>query len=371
MSKIRINRKLTLLYTVFLVISFSKIYSQKAGGFYDKLYEFDFPSTPIPVDAVFYKTVNQLKTGKITMKDYRGEMATLNNFNLKRPTYHNEYINYSRLVSVLSGFDDLKSNKSNTVYYQSKNTNILLSYQKGENDTIYNVYGKFDAKFDAKFQEKTIYKDSLQFNEKVGEIYSTLKGKDFDIVAKNKCKSIALDANDIIMVKAHNAFQSFVRSSQMFYSKTNVPFFKIKKTKKLISEKETNSLTQQIRSLHTIDNGFESRTDRNKQVELLIETLSKLIESEDYKVHDAYKVFVHGNLGSLYTLLEDYQKGIKQYDLAASFDKKGKLVSYYNGGKRDATRSLERKENLFLLEDNTVKPEFNNNYYEIYTKNKL
>lgn len=353
----------------FIMGSFFTLSAQKAGGFYDKLYEFNFPVAPLPSKAVYYKTSDDLKTGSIIMKDYRGEMVTIDNFNQKRPTYHPAYKNYPNPLTVLQTPDDLKSNKTNTVFYTLRTSDIELYYKKGEIDSIYDVYADFSAHYDAKFQGKTIAEDSLIFKDKVGEMVSTMSDKDFAIVAVNKSKHVAYDANDEILVKVHNAFQGFIRRAQMYYGKNNVAFFKLRKTKKLSTEDIVISLTEDIRNLHKIDTGFKARNERNAEVQRLIETFNTLLDSEDYKDHDDYKIFVHGNLGSLYSLLEAYKKGMAQYDLANSFKPRIGVGSYLNDGKRKAKIRMLRKENLFVSGENSVKPEFNDNYNKIYHKN--
>ena len=359
----------TLLVITLIICSLFTTNAQKAGGFYEKLREFNFPYSPAPAGVVYYKMDHNLKSGSITMKDYRGEIVTIDYFNHKRPTYHPDYKNYTNPLSVLQTHDDLKSNKTNTIYYNLNSSNIELYYNKGESDTIYDVFANFKAKYTAKYHGKIIAEDSLIFNDKVGEIVSKLKGKDFAIVAVNKSKNVAYDANDQILVTVHNAYQGFVRRAQMSYGKNNMAFIKLKKTKKLASEDDVNQLTEAIKNLQAIDTGLKFRNTRNEEVQLLIEKITALIDSEDYKTHDDYKVFVHGNLGSLYTLLEDYDTAIAQYDLGSSYSSRGGLSSYLNDGKHKAEFRKERKEKLFLDGENSVKPEFSERYNKRYQGN--
>ncbi|WP_405384810.1 hypothetical protein [Maribacter sp. LLG6340-A2] len=356
----------TLLTLTFIICSLFTTNAQKASGFYEKLHEFNFPYSPAPANVVYYKVDHNLRSGSITMKDYRGEIVTIDNFNHKRPTYHPDYRNYSNPLSVLQSFDDLKSNKANTMYYYLNSSDIELYYKKGESDTIYDVMANYNAKYTAKYQDKIIAEDSLIFKDKVGEIVSKLKGKDFAIVAINKSKNVAYDANDHILVTVHNAYQSFVRRAQMAYNKNNIAFIKLKKTKKLVSEDEVNQLTDAVKNLKAIDTGLKTRTERNQEVQQLIEKFTDLIDSEDFKTHDDYKVFVHGNLGSLYSLLEDYEAAIAQYDLGASYSSRGGSSSYLKSGKNKATFRKERKEKLFLAGENIVKPEFSDKYNQCY-----
>ncbi|WP_299798891.1 hypothetical protein [uncultured Maribacter sp.] len=340
--------------------------AQKASGFYEKMREFSYPFSPAPSGVTYYKMDHDLKSGSITMKDYRGEIVTIDNFNHKRPTYHPNYKNYSNPLSVLQKYDERKSTKSNTIFYNLKSSNIELYYKKGETDTIYDVYANFTASYNAKYDGNTIAKDSLIFNDKVGEIVSKLNGKDFAIVAVNKSKNVAYDANDNVLVTVHNAYQGFIRRAQLSYGKKNMAFIKLKKTKKLNSADEVNTLTEAIRNLKNIDTGLKARSSRNEEVQRLIEKFTSLIDSEDYKENDDYKVFVHGNLGSFYSLLEDFKKAIAQYDLGTSFSSRGGLSSYMSDGKKKAQFKMQRKAILFSPGENTVKPEYSDKYNTFY-----
>ncbi|MEP2280283.1 hypothetical protein [Maribacter sp.] len=359
----------TLLVIVSIIFSLFTTNAQKAGGFYEKLREFNFPYSPAPSGVEYYKMDNDLKTGSITMKDYRGEIVTIDNFNHKRPTYHPDYKNYTNPLSVLQKHDDLKSNKTNTLYYNLNSSDIELYYKKGESDTIYNVFANFKAKYTAKYHDKIIAEDSLVFNDQVGEIVSKLKGKDFAIVAVNKSKNVAYGANDDILVLVHNAYQGFARRAQMSYGRNNMAFIKLKKTKKLTSEDDVIAITEAIKNLQAIDTGLKSRNTRNEKVQRLIEKLTALLDSEDYKTHGDYKVFVHGNLGSLYALLEDYDAAMAQYDLGVSYSSRGGLSSYLNDGKHKAEFRMERKKRLFLDGESSVKPEYSDRYNKRYQGN--
>ena len=77
---------------------------------------------------------------------------------------------------------------------------------------------------------------------------------------------MAVDANNKVLSHFFNTYHRFVRKIDMGYYKDDVPFFKMNKTKKLADAKKADELEKRIRALTAIDEGFESREMRNKEI---------------------------------------------------------------------------------------------------------
>ncbi|MDX1279371.1 hypothetical protein [Oceanihabitans sediminis] len=297
---------------ILLFISTFAINAQKVGGFYDNHFNFQYPSKPLPFGVTLYKVNYNINTQGIKAYDNREELVNLKALNPKLIEYSNDY--HVRLRR-LNSFDPTNKNSSdpNTVEFSLNSSDIILSHEQSEEDTIYNIHAKAKAFYNVSHNGKIIYQDSIVYDDRVSEISSNLSPSDFDKQAINLYESITIDANNKVLSHFYNIYHSFVLETDMRYFKNDVPFFKMKKTKKLADSKKAVELEKRVRALAAIDKGFESRELRNKEVNLLITDFKNEMNTSDYENHDTYKAFVSGNLGSLYSLIEKFDAAIENY----------------------------------------------------------
>tara|TARA_R110000764_G_C11012956_1_gene383465 strand:- start:1465 stop:2670 length:1206 start_codon:yes stop_codon:yes gene_type:complete len=356
-----INTKFLVVF-IYLFISSFALNAQKVAGFYDQHFNFEYPSMPMPFGVFSYQVNYNVKTQGIKAYDNRNELVNIQALNPKLVEYSNDY---TVRLGKLSSFIEVNENNSNsnTVQFSLNSSDIILSHEQSEVDTIYNINAKAKAYINVSHDEKVIYQDSIFYDDIVSEIYSNLSPSKFDLQAINLYEGMAVDANNKVLSHFFNTYHRFVRKIDMGYYKDDVPFFKMNKTKKLADAKKADELEKRIRALTAIDEGFESREMRNKEIRLLITDFEREMDNSDFKYHDTYKAFISGNLGSLYSLIEEFDAALDNYEKAKKLIDKGGAGSYAQHGIRDNERRKKLRANI--IKDQKVLKEYADNYDKV------
>ncbi|WP_157943856.1 hypothetical protein [Arenibacter hampyeongensis] len=356
-----INTKFLVIF-IFLFISSFALNAQKVAGFYDEHFNFEYPSMPMPFGVFFYQVNYSVKTQGIKAYDSRNELVNIQALNPKLVEYSNDY---TVRLGKLSSFVEVNENGSNpnTVQFSLNSSDIILSHEQSEVDTIYNINAKAKAYINVSHNEKIIYQDSIFYDDIVSEIYSDLSPSKFDQQAINLYEGMTVDANNKVLSHFFNTYHRFVRKIDMGYFKDDVPFFKMNKTKKLTDPEKVDELEKRIRALTDIDEGFESREIRNIEIKSLITDFESEMNNSDYKNHDTYKAFISGNLGSLYSLIEEFDAALDNYEKAKGLIDKGGAGSYAQHGIRDNERRKKLRANI--IKDQKVLIEYADNYDKV------
>jgi len=301
---------------VFALVSTS-CFGQKTTSFYENLFQFNYPSNPVPELYEVYSLVSNIVGADMVTFDYRGEKLILHELKINPVGYG---VNNDQIAPKLFAFDkypiaQLPKDKGflitadlSDIEFYHKPTETTGKYEIHYSFNLFISVGKAGRIFDEK---------QYSFQEIAGEFYTQLQGADVHIVATNKATALAKTLNDALLKKSGRLFRNYIRATMdLSFTKQSLKFFGISKLKKLQSESEIRLLDTRLGDLKKLDKIFDERDNYENELQEIVKTLEQLRESPDYKMLPAYRFYIHGNLASLYTLLTHYELARANYEHA-------------------------------------------------------
>ena len=345
-------------------------FAQKTTGFYLKLHQYNYPSHPLPSGCEVYGVSAQVGNKSIVTRDYQGDKLVLHDLKVLWGGYDPGTTGY---IPKLYSFD--KYHKS-TIPYENgfllkiEMDDVELYHEYTGEDNIYEIKGDYEYRLSVTYQNKIVARDTLYFQEVLGEFTSSLSAEDVHIIATNKASELAINLNEKILRGSVGAFRSFAsKYVDLNFHKEFIKFYGISKTKKLVSEQKVKELDRRIKDLKGLDEDVYNRNLFNNEVALLVQEFLKLKSSDDYVNQDAYKVYVNANLASLYTLLESYSLVQEYYKAALSYNKKARFVSIINDELNKAIYRMNKKSLLFK-KGNVFDERYSKKYLEVFQTRK-
>lgn len=351
------KKLLTLL--VISALSLTSLSAQKVTTFNEKPYCFSYPKNPLPWGTMQYQVVDDITEHNLIAFDSEKKPVIIAPMVSKTLQYSKDVKRKTTYLVAFPQWPPYKPSTTNTAVFSLEVSDIIVSHKRSEIDSIYYLYAKANAKIKITLKDKVVYSDTLSFHDIADKVNSHLSSSEFNAKAFEIYKENYIIVNTYVLAQFINRLHGLVYSTDMDYGPKNTEFYSMKKTKKLDAPDVIDELVSQIQSFNKNDEGFGTREKRNKEVELIIDKLKNTMESSDYSKHDAFKVFVHGNLGALYGILDNVALAIEHYEKAEGF-------GYDDSSVIQFLKIDEEKKNNFL-KNGEVPKQFANNYQLILT----
>lgn len=339
------------------MLGITKLNAQKLSWFNQKPYYFSYPQNPLPWGTIEYQVVDDITEHNLVGLNSKNEPVIIAPMVSKTLQYTNDVTRKTTYLVAFPQLPSYKTSSDNTAVFSLEVSDIIVSHKRSKIDSIYELYGKANAKIKITHRDVEVYSDTLSFYGVADKVNSQLSYSEFNDKALAIYKENYIVVNTYVLAQFINRLHNLVYTSDMSYQTRNTTFYGMKRTKKLNDPGVVDELVLQIKRFNKNDKGFDNREERNKEVEVIIEKVKNTIESSDYKNHDSYKAFVHGNLGALYGVLDNVPLAIEHYKKAKELEdrdfdfSKGILYLRYE----------EEKKNNFL-QNGEVPKEFAKNY---------